>query len=297
MERRKLELSALILMLISVLAVVVLVANLDDTDLGGNDGSSQEVVDDIINGLQPIALVLVGVLFIYVVTSVIRNRARKRGPGQKDSGSSLIPLIVLMVMLGFAALVLFLAGPMQGNWIIDGGNTTDGSNTDTGEGSEDATTYNMYTLIGVLVFVVIIMIPLVRYLKGQGAFTREVRTPFGPNEQVEVLDQAILDIGSDLGDLRETILRAYQDMCRLIPSAVDHTTLTPREFAEISVRELKWPERAVGGLTEVFELARYSHHPLSEEDRSKALHCLAEIKEKLTSEVTKAVGAGEPVKG
>ncbi len=83
MERRKLELSALVLMLVSVLAVVILVANLDDTDLGGNDGSSQEMVDDIVNGLLPIALVLAGVLFVYIVISVFSKRTRMRGPGQE----------------------------------------------------------------------------------------------------------------------------------------------------------------------------------------------------------------------
>ncbi len=147
-----------------------------------------------------------------------------------------------------------------------------------------------------LALVIIIMIPLVRYLRGQGAFTMD-KTPPGQPEQVEVLDQAILDIGSGKGDLRETVLRAYYEMCRLIPSAVDHEALTPREFAELSVRDLGWPEKAVRGLTEVFEVARYSHHDLGDEDRAKALRCLAEIKEKVVSEVTDPVGAADPIKG
>ncbi len=71
----------MVLMLVSVLAVVILVANLDDTDLGGNNGSSQEMVDDIVNGLMPIALVLVGVLFVYMVISVFGKRTRMKGSG------------------------------------------------------------------------------------------------------------------------------------------------------------------------------------------------------------------------
>jgi hypothetical protein len=107
----------------------------------------------------------------------------------------------------------------------------------------------------------------------------------------------MLDIGSDNRDLRETVLQAYYDMCRLIPGVVDNSVLTPREFAELSVRDLGWPEGAVRGLTEVFEVARYSHHDLGEDDRAQALGCLAEIKEKVMSGVMTHIGTSEPTKG
>jgi hypothetical protein len=296
MERRKLERSALVLMLISVLAVVILVANLDDTDLGGNDGSSQEMVDDVVNGLLPIALVLAGLMFLYIVISVLGRRTRMSGGGQKNSRSSILPLFIMMVGIVICGLVLLYAGPLGGNPDIDMGNNTNGTDGGVDDGDGGGTTYNMYTIIGILALVIIIMIPLVRYLKGQGAFTKD-RTPPGQIEQVEVLDQAILDIGYGTGDLRETILRAYYEMCRLIPFAVDHGALTPREFAELSVRDLGWPEKAVRGLTEVFEVARYSQHDLGDEDRAKALRCLAEIKEKVAPGVTGPVGTADPIKG
>ncbi len=76
----------MVLMLVSVLAVVILVANLDDTDLGGSNGPNQEMVDDIVNGLLPIALVLASVLFVYIVITVFSKRTRMRGAGQKDRG-------------------------------------------------------------------------------------------------------------------------------------------------------------------------------------------------------------------
>jgi hypothetical protein len=283
-------------MLVSVLAVVILVANLDDTDLGGNDGSSQEMVDDIVNGLLPIALVLAGALFVYIVISVLGKRTRMGGPGQKDSRSSILPLLIMMAVVVISGLVLFYAGPLGGNFTVNGGNDTNDTSGGVNESDGGGTTYNSFTLIGVLVLVIVIMIPLVRYLKGQGAFTKD-KTPPGKDEQVEVLDQAMLDIGYGTGDLRETVLRAYYEMCRLIPSAVDHEALTPREFAELSVRDLGWPEKAVRGLTEVFEVARYSHHDLGDEDRAKAMRCLAEIKEKVAPGVTDPVGAADPIKG
>ncbi len=286
----------MVLMLVSVLAVVILVANLDDTDLGGNDGSSQEMVEDIVNGLLPIAMVLAGVLFVYIVITVLGKRTRIKGPAQKDRGSSILPLVIMMAGIILSGLVLLYAGPLGGNFTMTGGNDTDGTSGGVNESDGGGTTYNSFTLIGVLAFVIIIMIPLVRYLRGQGAFIND-RTPPGQLEQVEVLDQAMLDIGYGTGDLRETILRAYYEMCRLIPSAVDHEVLTPREFAELSIKDLGWPEKAVRGLTEVFEVARYSHHDLGDEDRAKALRCLAEIKEKVASGVTDPVGAADPIKG
>ncbi len=187
-------------------------------------------------------------------------------------------------------MVLLYAGPLGGNLNIDTGNNNDGTESPSGDGGDGdggGITYNMFTIIGILAFVIIIMIPLIRYLRGQGSFIMD-KAPSGHLEQVEVLDQAILDIGSGTGDLRETVLRAYFEMCRLIPIAVDHEALTPREFAELSIRDLGWPEKAVQGLTEVFEVARYSHHDLGDEDRAKALRCLAEIKDE------SCVGGDEP---
>ncbi len=117
----------MVLMLVSVLAVVILVANLDDTDLGGNDGSSQEMVDDIVNGLLPIALVLAGVLFVYIVISVFSKRTRMRGPAQKEGGSSILPLFIMMVGIAICALVLLLRRTAGGDPDIDGGNSTNGT--------------------------------------------------------------------------------------------------------------------------------------------------------------------------
>jgi len=286
----------LVLMLVSVLAVLILVANLDDTDLGGNDGASQEMVDEIVGGLLPIALVLAGAMFVYIVLSVLRNRTRMGGSAQKDRGNSILPLVILICGIVISGLVMLYGGQFGGDFTFDGGDNSTGTEEGTDESAGGGIAYNSFTLIGVLVFVIIIMVPLVRYLRGQGAFTME-KSPPGQLEQVDVLDQAILDIGYGTGDLRETILRAYYEMCRLIPSAVDHGALTPREFAELSVRDLGWPEKAVCGLTEVFELARYSHHDLGDEDRAKALRCLAEIKEKVASGVKDPVGAADPIKG
>ena len=286
----------MVLMLVSVLAVVILVANLDDTDLGGNDGASQEMVDEIVGGLLPIALVLAGAMFVYIVLSVLRNRTRMGGSAQKDRGNSILPLVILICGIVISGLVMLYGGQFGGDFTFDGGDNSTGTEEGTDESAGGGIAYNSFTLIGELVFVIIIMVPLVRYLKGQGAFTME-KSPPGQLEQVDVLDQAILDIGYGTGDLRETILRAYFEMCRLIPSAVDHGALTPREFAELSVRDLGWPEKAVCGLTEVFELARYSHHDVGDEDRAKALRCLAEIKEKVASGVKDPVGAADPIKG
>lgn len=286
----------MVLMLVSVLAVLILVANLDDTDLGGNDGASQEVVDEIVGGLLPIALVLAGAMFVYIVLSVLRGRTRISGSAQKDRGNSILPLIILMCGIVISGLVMLYGGQFGGDFTFDGGDNSTGTEGGTDESDGGGMAYNSFTLIGVLVFVIIIMIPLVRYLRGQGAFTME-KSPPGQLEQVDVLDQAILDIGYGTGGLRETILRAYYEMCRLIPSAVDHGALTPREFAELSVRDLGWPEKAVRGLTEVFELARYSHHDLGDEDRAKALRCLAEIKETVAPGVKDAVGSADPIKG
>ena len=286
----------MVLMLLSVLAVVILVANLDDTDLGGNDGASQEMVDEIVGGLLPIALVLAGAMFVYIVLSVLRNRTRMGGSAQKDRGNSILPLVILICGIVISGLVMLYGGQFGGDFTFDGGDNSTGTEEGTDESAGGGIAYNSFTLIGVLVFVIIIMVPLVRYLRGQGAFTME-KSPPGQLEQVDVLDQAILDIGYGTGDLRETILRAYFEMCRLIPSAVDHGALTPREFAELSVRDLGWPEKAVCGLTEVFELARYSHHDVGDEDRAKALRCLAEIKEKVASGVKDPVGAADPIKG
>jgi hypothetical protein len=243
--------------------------------------------------------ILCALLFIYMIISTILNRSKVPRSKGGPSNQSIWPLLIVIGALIGGAALLLLADPMGGGWSTgqggSNGTTTDpGSN---GDGGAAGGSFNPITLVGVVIVALVIMIPVIRYLKGWGAFTKEDRPKANQGDQAEVLDQAISDIQSSTGDdLWEVVLRAYREMCRLIPSAVDHSTMTPREFADLAVVTLGWPEKAVRGLTEVFELARYSAHALGEAERDKALQSLAEIRSSVGPEVRPPAGTADAVK-
>ncbi|MFQ6105988.1 MAG: DUF4129 domain-containing protein [Thermoplasmata archaeon] len=85
------------------------------------------------------------------------------------------------------------------------------------------------------------------------------------------------------GDFRSTVLRCYSDMCFILLSTgvEGHPSLTPREFEVIARKEAGLSEDSIATLTGIFEIARYSDHDISEEQRDMAICSLKEIQSEL----------------
>ena len=97
------------------------------------------------------------------------------------------------------------------------------------------------------------------------------------------LEAAVDDSVEDLRaepDARRAIVRCYARFERAAAaSGVERKPWsTPMEFMREALRRLPLPRTAVPTLTGLFELARFSHHPLGPSERDRALAALDEIR-------------------
>jgi hypothetical protein len=84
-------------------------------------------------------------------------------------------------------------------------------------------------------------------------------------------------------DARIAIIRSYGNFERALASAAfpRRSWETPVEFMRAVLRCLPLPAAAVSRLTALFELARFSQHPIGAEQRDSALRALTEIRQAL----------------
>jgi hypothetical protein len=102
-------------------------------------------------------------------------------------------------------------------------------------------------------------------------------------EPAEPLGEAVLESLDDLAsepDARRAIIKCYRRFERVaavarVPRA---PWQTPEEFMHEALRRLVLPHHAVDRLTRLFELARFSVHPLGSSERDSARACLEAIR-------------------
>jgi hypothetical protein len=83
------------------------------------------------------------------------------------------------------------------------------------------------------------------------------------------------------GDVRDTILRCYFEMSRVVSqerSLTRHQSMTPREFEE-RLAAAGLPQSAVRRLTRLFEQVRYGAAQAAQAEEQEALDCLEEVVE------------------
>jgi len=105
-------------------------------------------------------------------------------------------------------------------------------------------------------------------------------------EAAEPLSEAVQEGLDDLAsepDARVAIIRCYRRFERATARArvARAPWQTPDEFMREALRRLALPHRAVDRLTRLFELARFSTHPLGAAERDTARACLDDIRAEL----------------
>ena len=108
-------------------------------------------------------------------------------------------------------------------------------------------------------------------------------------EAAQPLSEAVQEGLEDLAtepDARTAIIKCYRRFERVAARArvVRAPWQTPDEFMREVLRRLVLPHRAVDRLTRLFELARFSAHPLGPEERDTARACLEDIRSELERE-------------
>ena len=107
-----------------------------------------------------------------------------------------------------------------------------------------------------------------------------------PDEPLAEVVQDGLDDLTTEPDARVAIIKCYRRFERVaalarVPRA---PWQTPEEFMRETLRRLALPHPAVDRLTRLFELARFSAHPLGSSERDSARACLEEIRSELARE-------------
>ncbi|MCL5996641.1 MAG: DUF4129 domain-containing protein [Chloroflexi bacterium] len=98
-------------------------------------------------------------------------------------------------------------------------------------------------------------------------------------EQLAEEAQGAIDAIHSGGELRETVLRCYRDMSRVLREERGlqrGTTMTAREF-ETSLRSTGIPAEPVQQLTRLFEQVRYGHERLGPQEEALAINSLSAI--------------------
>ena len=96
---------------------------------------------------------------------------------------------------------------------------------------------------------------------------------------VTAVEESLDDLRAE-GDPRRAIVRCYARFERVAAdSGLERRPwLTPTEFMREVLARLSLPRAAVPTLTGLFELARFSHHPLGPPERDRAVDALHEIR-------------------
>ena len=111
----------------------------------------------------------------------------------------------------------------------------------------------------------------------------------GPGRQHRAVAAAVEDSLEDLRretDPRAAIIKIYCNFERAVAAAElpRRPWQTPIEFMLIVLRSFRLPAVPVADLTSLFELARFSRHPVGDKERETALNSLIEIRATLADE-------------
>ena len=109
---------------------------------------------------------------------------------------------------------------------------------------------------------------------------------------IEVVEESLQSLRQD-ADARRAIIRCYRRFEQVLAGLGSPRAPweTPAEFMRKALRRQSAPGKAVRDLTELFEVSRFSHHPVGTGERDTAVSSLIEIKAALEREVSDAPAA------
>lgn len=124
------------------------------------------------------------------------------------------------------------------------------------------------------------------FSKGDAAFEEEELLNDERERVASILDRTARELRSD-SDYRGAVIRCYKLISQALEakSSIDGRTLTASEFREVISERLKFDSPYLSKATLLFEVARYSEHPITLEDALEASECLSNLSEALREQV------------
>jgi hypothetical protein len=280
---------------IAATAVGLLLVSLVALASGGSPwhaGGRQDVPVDAVRALAAAAGALVVGLLLLVwsgTPSVEKRRRRRRRLGARDLeglGASLSAAgkaaaivggaICLFLLLTLPFLVPNAATPPGG---ATPGNAVPRSNTSTSAPAGHSTSTALTWLVGGSAAALLLLAPAAVFVRRRRARReRRAAVPDAAERVGSDLRRWLADLGSER-DPRVAVQRAYARMEESLGEielsrASDET---PTEFTARALRVLGASAAAASDLTGLFEIARFSDHPMDEDDRRRAIASVRRI--------------------
>ncbi|HKY23866.1 MAG TPA: DUF4129 domain-containing protein [Gaiella sp.] len=283
---------------IAATAVGLLLVSLVALASGGSPwhaGGRQDVSVGVVSALAAAAgaLVVGSLLLAWVGTPSVEKLRRRRGrPGAEDLegvGASLSPAGKAAAIVGGAiGLLLLLALPFLVPNAATPPGATPGNAVPLGQASSSAPTGQPTStaptwLVAGSAAALLVLAPVAVFVRRRRA----------RRERRQVVPDATLLVGSDLSrsladleserDPRLAVKRAYARMEESLGEvelsrAPDET---PTEFTARVLRVLGVSAAAASDLTGLFEIARFSDHPMDEDDRRRAIASVRRVEAEL----------------
>lgn len=253
---------------------------------GGDVATNSTLAD----ALRYVWFGVLGVAFLAIVASVYSftrsdDKKKWRNLMIQLTGFTLIAVVLAAALLSYESLDITPSG--EGNPTLSeigggSGNYSDGQNrtVEAPSGMKTLWTFGIFMIIFAFIVIgvagtrTLISMKSERHRKEE---TEKLRDVAG------TIQQAIDTLYAGT-DTRSTIIRCYNDMCKVMEKhgVFEKEHLTPREFEALAKNALPVSDSHLHELVTVFEEARYSDHDLSETTSNRALTSLEKVKEDLT---------------
>lgn len=233
------------------------------------------------------------VLLLAWLFLMVAGRGRRKPDEEPEAEAPPLPWwrqviaqIVLFLPLVATALILWLDDGRLANAVLQLGRGLFGAADVVADGVADAPVISLpwvgwsvgFLALGIALFTLAIAL-LVLFSDRIVAWWLARHAPADAAGMADAVEESLDDLGEG-ADPRAAIIRCY----RRFEQAAAHARVrrepwqTAEEFMGDLLRRLAVPDRAVERLTRLFEIARFSQHPVGETERDAARACLEDIR-------------------
>jgi hypothetical protein len=267
----------LVAAIMALVGVAFIISNLSYLDLGDGNDSLAPAINTVTSGVIYLLLAIWLCVIVYLI--YFFARARKVG-GARASGKPSSPysmLIALGIIMALIAIFTVSGGKLTPPQLpISTPQVGNDGNSPVNQAGSATTSVLLVVFIALLVLGIVVG---TRYFRNRPYRESMAFKRIEQDQADQIIKQAMQELYEGQ-DVRAVIVRAYQQMCRLIGGTMLGSApyLTPYEFALLAVKKLDWPEEPVMKLTGLFEEAWYSEHLLDEAKKEEALACMEQLK-------------------
>ncbi|MFO8110495.1 MAG: DUF4129 domain-containing protein [Thermoplasmata archaeon] len=219
-------------------------------------------------------IVIIGAVSILIGAAVVHLTDERINSLAGFVGNLVGLAIGALIGLYFKQIIGYIT---QGSWPFRGGSSLTGGFNPAEQVLSGPIDSNLYVPVGIMVVLVSLLL-----VKGALNLLRKEEVPDVEKDVSDTIDRTLKDLYGGK-DTKSAIMRCYIEMSEQIQERGinEREFFTPREFRAKAVEKLDVSQAPLFVLTSMFEKARYSHHPLSEEEKKKSISSLEDLKKQL----------------